>query len=109
MSDNGAAYRPGKGTKDTVCDGARRMVCEFIEDVCGGASQELAPAALGEFARRGRDEDEPMGLDGSLASGATQVGQSHHAAHRMSGKREAACHAEGHEQVGEVGSETVDV
>src|SRR6516165_11761588 len=65
-------------------------------------------AALGQFARRGGNENEPMGLDRSLVGGATKVGQGHHAAHGMSGKGKGPRDAEGCEQVGEVGGESVD-
>src|ERR1700729_1062333 len=85
------------------------MGCEFTEDVCGGAGQGLTQTAPRAFGPPGGNEDEPMGLDRSLAGGATQVGQSHHATHGMSGERERSCDVEGYEQVGEVGGEPVDV
>ena len=37
-----------------------------------------------------------------MVGGAAQVGQRHHAAHGMSGKRKGACDTEGYEQVGEL-------
>jgi len=43
-------------------DNPAHGVIGFGESVCGGVGQELAWAALGELARRGRDE--PMGLVG---------------------------------------------
>lgn len=81
---------------------------EVVEHVCHGGAQQSAEAARAEISCGGRDENEALRFNGTLAGGAAKIGQGGHAAHGVPYQGERARNAKRYQQFGEVVGESVD-
>ena len=102
MSGQCRAHLPGEESNYLIRARARHAVYELVEHACSGGAQQPAEAARAEFARGGRDENEALRLNGTLAGGAAKIGQGRHAAHGVPYQGERAGHAKRYQQPGEI-------
>src|SRR6516165_1346934 len=108
MSGQCRAHRPGEKLKYLIGARARHALYEVVQHAWRGGAQQPAEAVRAELSRGGRDENEALRLNRTLAGGTAEIGQGRHAAHGVPYQGERARHAKRYQQLGEIVGESVD-
>ena len=108
MSGQCRAHRPGEKLKYLIGALPRHALYEAVQHAWRGGAQQPAEAVRAEFSRGGRDENEALRLNRTLAGGTAEIGQGRHAAHGVPYQGERARHAKRYQQLGEIVGEAVD-
>nr|WP_242657218.1 MULTISPECIES: hypothetical protein [Mycobacterium] len=102
------AHRPTEQPHDRVRQPGE-AVPDRADDVRGAGFEQPADAALGDLPGRGCHQDDVVRLDGAQVGGSAEVRQRRHPAHRVPDERHHSGHVEGHQHLGEILGEAVDV